>query len=73
MLDHLLLVEWNTMFIQHIENTLKIYDILLKCEISLTLVEYLIFGPLYQLASYVLIMTCHHIDIEVPALPLCYT
>ena len=42
MLDHLLLVEWDTIFPQNIENPLKLYDILLKCEISFILVEYLI-------------------------------
>ena len=32
----------NTIFFQHIENPLKLCDILLKCEISLILVEYLL-------------------------------
>ena len=43
MLDHLLLVEWNTIFLQHIEKILKFCDILLKCESSLILVEYLLY------------------------------
>ena len=42
MLDHLILVEWDTIFSQHIENPLKLCDILLRCEISLILVEYLL-------------------------------
>ena len=42
MLDHMLLIEWDTIFFQHIENPLKLCDILLKCESSLILVEYII-------------------------------
>ena len=42
MLDHLLLVEWNTIFLQHIEKPLKFYNILLNYESSLILVEYLL-------------------------------
>ena len=42
MFDHLLLIEWDTIFFQHIENTLKLCEILLKCESSLILVEYLL-------------------------------
>ena len=42
MLGHMLLVEWDTIFPQNIEKPLKLYDILLKCEIIFTLVEYLI-------------------------------
>ena len=42
MLDHMLLVEWHTIFFQHIENPLKLCDILLECESSLILVEYLL-------------------------------
>ena len=42
MINHMLLVKWDAIFFQHIENTLKICDILLKCEISLIIVEYLI-------------------------------
>ena len=42
MLDHLLLIEWYTILFQHIGNSLKLYEILLKYEISLILVEYLL-------------------------------
>ena len=42
MLEHMLLVEWDTIFFQHIEKPLKLCDILLKCEISLIIVEYLL-------------------------------
>ena len=42
MLYYLLLVEWDTIFFQHIEKPLNICDILLKFESSLILVEYLL-------------------------------
>ena len=42
MLNHLLLEEWDTIFLQHIENPLKICDILLICESSLIIVEYVL-------------------------------
>ena len=42
MLDHLLLVEWETIFSQHIEKPLNLCDILLKFESSTILVEYLL-------------------------------
>ena len=42
MIYHMLLVEWDTIFPQNIEKPLNICDILLKCEISLILLEYLL-------------------------------
>ena len=43
MLEHMLLIDWNTIFFQHIENPLKLCEILLKCESSIVLVEYLLY------------------------------
>ena len=40
MLHHMILIEWNTIFLQQIKYTLKFYDILLKCKISIIIVEY---------------------------------
>ena len=42
MLNHFLLVEWDNIFLQYIENTFKLCDILLKYEIILILIEYLL-------------------------------
>ena len=42
MLDHMLILEWDIIFPQHIENGLKLCDILIKCESNLILVEYLL-------------------------------
>ena len=60
MIDHLLLVEWDTISYQHIEKPLKICDILLKCESSLILVEYLLWVP--DLATFFL-----HAPSDVPS------
>ena len=43
MIHHLILVEWSTIFLQDIENPLKFFDILLKFESSLIMVEYIIY------------------------------
>ena len=42
MLDHLLLMDWGTIFFQHIKYPLTLCDILIKCKSSFILVEYFI-------------------------------
>ena len=42
MLDHLLLVEWDTIFFEYIEKPFKLCEILIRCESSLILVEYIL-------------------------------